>query len=309
MKAIINKRYASAHGFTLIELLLTLALGAFVLTTSITLYQHAKGAYTASGKQLLITEKLAVSQRLLQEASNGSINSCYEAPTRLSLVNSSQFWLQAGESPAEIYTTGNNIVGLKRIGTQIGEREAESDVLLLRSAALPATSIVTHDIEHDKFIVRNGIGLTRGELAIACDENVAVVFQVAYTTGRHIHYSGSGIVPGNCAEAFTSEQCGGSYRLGKEALLAHYAPSVFYIANGYAGLALYRQKPTIFRNNHNRRLSLRAQEMVSGIIRLHAALGNADSGQKPEIVVEFTIVANTKANKLEHEKYLYTLLL
>ncbi len=305
MKAI--KRQISTRGFTLIELLLTLALGAFVVATSVALYQYIKDAYIDSGKRLLTTERLIVSQRIFKEALAGSIESCNTAPVRLSLVNSSQIWLQARKSAAEVYSAHSTIGDLKKIGNQIGEREATSDVLLLSPAVLPATPIMLHDVGNDKFVVQDSIGLTRGGLAVVCDENAAIIFQVAYTTGRHIHYAGSGIAPGNCPSAFTSEQCGGNYRFDKNALLAHYAPSLFYIAHGHAGLALYQQKPIIFRQSHNRRLSIRAREIVSGIIQLQATTNRTDAGHGTGLVVQLTVAGDANTNHRYHEKHLYTL--
>ena len=305
MKAI--KRQTATCGFTLIELLLTLALGAFVVATSVALYQYIKDAYIDSGKRLLATEKLIVSQRIFEEALAGSIESCNTAPVRMSLVNSSQVWLQATESVAEVYPAHNIIGGLKKIGNRVGEREATSDVLLLRPAVLPATSVVLHDVENNKFVVRNSIGLTRGGLTVVCDENVAIIFQVAYTTGRHIHYAGSGIAPGNCSGAFVSEQCGGNYRFDKNVLLAHYAPSIFYIAHGHAGLALYEQKPVIFRQSHNRRLSIRARELVSGIVQMQAATNRLGIGNSTGLVVQLTVAGDVNTNHQYYEKHLYTL--
>ena len=175
MRAI--KRQTATRGFTLIELLLALALGAFVVATSVALYQYIKAAYIDSGRRLLVTEKLIVSQRIFKEALAGSIESCNTAPTQLNLVNSSQVWLQARKSVAEVYPAHSTMGGLKKIGNQSGEREATSDVLLLSSALLPATSVVLHDVENDKFVVQDSIGLTRGGLAVVCDENVAIVFK------------------------------------------------------------------------------------------------------------------------------------
>ena len=305
MKAI--KRQTTTRGFTLIELLLTLALGAFVVATSVALYQYIKGAYIDSGRRLLVTEKLIVSQRIFKEALAGSIESCNTAPIRLSLVNSSQVWLQARKSVAEVYPAHSALGGLKKIGNQIGEREATSDVLLLSPALLPATPIVLHDVENDKFVIQDSVALTRGGLAVVCDENVAIVFQVAYTTGRHIHYTGNGVAPGNCSGAFVSEQCGGDYRFDKNALLAHYAPSLFYIAHGRTGLALYEQKPIIFRQSHNRRLSIRARELVSGIIQLQATTNRTDAGYATGLVVQLTVAGDANTNHQYYEKHLYTL--
>ena len=301
------KRQTATSGFTLIELLLTLALGAFVVATSVSLYQYIKDAYIDSGRRLLTTEKLIVSQRIFNRALAGSIESCNIAPTRLSLVNSSQVWLQARKSAAKVYPAHSTTGGLKKIGDQIGEREATSDVLLLSPAVLPAAPIVLHDVQNDKFVIQNSIGLTRGGLAVVCDENVAIIFQVAYTTGRHIHYARSGITPGNCSGAFVSMQCGGTYRFDKNALLAHYEPSFFYIAHGHAGLALYRQKPVIFRQGHNRRLSIRAQELVSGVMQMQAATNLTDAGYGSGLVVQLTVVGDTNTIHQHHEKYLYTL--
>ena len=295
------------RGFTLIELLLTLALGAFVVAMSIALYQYTKKSHVDNGEQLLVTEKLIVSQRLLEEALTGSIKSCNVAPLQLSLVNSAKPWLQIGTSTAEIYPAQNNISSFKKVGEKIGERDAESDVLLLRAVALPATPIVTHDIENQKFIVENSIGLTRAGLAMVCDSNVAVVFQVAYTTGRHIHYAGGRITPGNCTNAFRDEHCGSSYRFDKDALLAHYIPSIFYIANGHAGPALYKQKPVIYRRNGNYRLSMRAQELISGITHLQAATNLAQDGQGNSLALHITIAGNIHNHTQHYERYLYTL--
>ncbi|MBC6414706.1 MAG: prepilin-type N-terminal cleavage/methylation domain-containing protein [Chromatiales bacterium] len=298
---------SARQGFTLIEILLTLALAAFVLAISIALYQYAKQAYIDNGAQLRVTEKLIASKRIFSETLNGSIKSCSAAPTRLSLVNSTQLWLQAGASAVEIYPGQNNISSFKRVGDKIGERDIDSDVLLLRAARLPATSLVAHSIENNKFIAQNSIGLTRSGLAIVCDENAAVVFQVAYTTGRHIHYAGGGIAPGNCANAFSDERCGGSYRFAKGALLAHYTPTIFYIANSHAGPALYRQKPIIFRRHGNRRLSMRAQELVSGIMRLHAAADFSPSKQNNGLALQLTIAKDAHSRSDHYETYMYTL--
>ena len=305
MKAI--KQHATQKGFTLIELLLALALGAFVVAISIALYQHAKKAYVENGTQLLNTKKVIISQRFFKEGLAGSIESCNNAPIRLSLVDSSQLWWQAGASVAEIYPAHNNIQSFKEVGSQIGERDANSDVLLLRPALLPATSIVKHDIENDKFIAQNSIQLTRGGLAIVCDQNVAVVFQVAYTTGRHIHYGSGDITPGNCRRAFNAENCGGDYRFDKDALLAHYTPKIFYIANSYAGPALYRQQPIISRRGYSHRLSMHSQELVSGIIGLHGATAQTDNGHSSGLVLQITIAGNTSTKSEHYEKYLYTL--
>jgi len=300
-------------GFTLIELLLALALAAFVIGFSVALYQNIKLAYTESSRQLQNTKKFTVAQRIMDESLNGSLASCNTATTRRSLVNGSQFWSQAAGAHAEVYPASTSISGLKRIGNSIGERAANSDVLVLRTAQLPASAVVMHDTSNAKFVIQNSIGLSRGELAVVCDKNAALIFQVTHTTGRHIHYRGAQVAPGNCTN-FAAPRCAGNYRFAGGALLARYTALIFYVGYGYAGPALYRQKPTVIRRANGRRLSLRAQELVSGISQLHATVNLAASGAATALAVQFSLAdsttsghaADAASNRQHDEKYLYT---
>jgi len=312
-------------GFTLIELLLALALGAFVIASSVALYQNIQLAYTESSRQLQSTQKFAVAQRIVDAAVNGALASCNTATTRRSLVNGRQFWSQAGRANAEVYPASSTVRGLKRIGSSTGARAANSDVLLLRTAQLPASAVVMHDIDNDKFVIQNSIGLSRGELAVVCDKNAALIFQVSHTTGRHIHYGerhgGRRVAPGNCTN-FAAPRCGGNYRFAAGALLARYTPLVFYVGYGYAGVALYRQKPSVSKRANGHRLSLRAQELVSGIAQLRAALSAANNGAATALAVQLTIADGTTTDdrpraawsnesdsalhRRHDEKYLYT---
>ena len=74
-----------------------------------------------------------------------------------------------------------------------------------------------------------------------------------------------------------------------------------------AGLALYEQKPTIFRQSHNRRLSIRARELVSGIIQLQATTDRTDAAYGTGLIVQLTVAGDANTNQQYHEKHLYTL--
>lgn len=295
------------RGFTLVELLVAIALGAFLITISITLYQTILKAQLTAAQSLAITQKLIVSRHAITTALDGAITPCTSAPKRISLVRANHFWLQHNRAIAEVSVAGDALSGLKPIGRLAGERHPASDVLIVRPARLPATAIVAHDSVNNAFVIQNPIGLTRGDLAIICNQHIAVVFQVARVTTKRIYYVGTNISPGNCPNAFTSPDCGGDYVWTADTLLAHYHPTVFYIGNGSSGLALYRQQPTVFHSGNQHRLALRAQQLVEGVTQLNVAVSNTAGNTNPNaIAVRLTLADISLSANKRYEKHAFT---
>ena len=302
------KLFKRASGFTLIELLVTIALGAFVVSTSIALYQVVRKAQLANAQSLTMTQNLVVAQRSIAAALEGALASCATASRHISLVRDNRFWLQAKQAVAEVHRANSILPGLKKVGSAPAQRHAGSDVLVLRPTRLPATPIVSHDLDEGAFITQNAIGLRRGELATVCDENVAVVFQVSRVSAKKVYYTHATILPGNCADPFRSAECGGGHHWGSTTLLARYSPSVFYIGNGRSGLALYKQQPTVFGRGSSRRLALHTQELVAGITQLKASVSRSVAGEGlASIALRLTIADTSASGERRYEKHAFTL--
>ena len=302
------KPLEQASGFTLIELLVTIALSAFVITTSIALYQVVRKAQLANAQSLTMTQNLVVAQRSIAAAVEGTLASCAGAARHISLVRDNRFWLQPKRAVAEVHRANSALPGLKKVGSSPAQRHAGSDVLVLRPARFPATPIVSHNLDEGAFVIQNTIGLRRGELATVCNENLAVVFQVSRVSAKKVFYTHATILPGNCASPFRSDECGGGHHWGSTALLARYTPSIFYIGNGRSGLALYKQQPTVFGRGSRRRLALHTQELVAGITQLKASVNRAvGSESSANIALRLTIADTSSSGERRYEKHAFTL--
>lgn len=288
-------------GFTLIELLSALTLGALLIAAMLKLHHNAQWAHAAAANRAAVAQKLIVLRRAVGESVAGIAPACGAKTLRFNLMTagaSAPFWLKVFESTVQVVGDGDSGApdGLKRVGERPGERRAQSDVLVVRGAALPAVSVSGHATGTRAFVVSDTAGFRRGDAALICDEHAAALFQVTDVGAHSLGYGGGGVRPGNCAGAFAAGGCAQQHRFGEGAVIARYAASVFYVGVGKSGggFSLYRQRPGVVRAGAVRRLALSAEEIITGVQQMaadvvvrqggrlrHAAAGGGDSGGTP----------------------------
>lgn len=264
-------------GFTLVELLSALTLGALLIAALLKLHHNAQWAHAAAANRAAVAQKLIVLRRAVGESVAGIVPMCSAKAQRFNLMTagaSAPFWLKLFESTVQVIGGGDGGApdGLKRAGDRPGERRAQSDVLIVRGAALPAVSVSGHATGTRAFVVSDTAGFRPGDAALICDEHAAALFQVTDVGAHSLGYGGGGVRPGNCADAFAAGGCAQQHRFGGGAVIARYAASVFYVGVGKSGggFSLYRQRPGVVRAGATRRLTLSAEEIITGVQQIAA---------------------------------------
>jgi len=301
-------------GFTLVELLSALTLGALLIAALLKLHHNAQWAHAAAANRAAVAQKLIVMRRAVGESVTGIVPACGAKARRFNLMTAAApapFWLKPFESAVRVVGAGDSGApdGLKRAGDRPGERSAQSDVLIVRGAALPAVSVSGHATDTRAFVVSDTAGFRTGDAALICDEHAAALFQVTDVGAHSLGYGGGGVQPGNCAGAFAAGGCAQQHRFGDGAVIARYAASVFYVGVGKSGggFSLYRQRPGVVRAGAVRRLTLSAEEIITGVRRMaasvvvrqggrlrHANAGGGDGGGSPfAIALEVVISGHT----------------
>lgn len=309
-RAIFRRTTRARHGgFTLVELLSALTLGALLIAAMLKLHHNAQWAHAAAANRAAVAQKLIVLRRAVGESVAGMAPACGAKALRFNLMTagaSAPFWLKVFESTVRVVGDGGAPDGLKRVGARPGERRAQSDVLVVRSAALPAVGVSGHATGTRAFVVSDTAGFRPGDAALICDEHAAALFQVTDVGAHSLGYGGGGVRPGNCAGAFAAGGCAQQHRFGEGAVIARYAASVFYVGVGKSGggFSLYRQRPGVVRAGATRRLTLSAEEIITGVQQMaaevvvrqggrlrYADAGGGDSGGLPFAIALEVVVS------------------
>lgn len=311
-------------GFTLVELLSALTLGALLIAALLKLHHNAQWAHAAAANRAAVAQKLIVLRRAIGESVAGMAPACGAKAQRFNLMTagaSAPFWLKVFESTVQVVGDDDGAPdGLKRVGTRPGERRAQSDVLVVRGAALPAVSVSGHATGTRAFVVSDTAGFRRGDAALICDEHAAALFQVTDVGAHSLGYGGGGVRPGNCAGAFAAGGCAQQHHFGDGAVIARYAASVFYVGVGKSGggFSLYRQRPGVVRAGAVRRLTLSAEEIITGVRQMaaevvvrqggrlrHADAGGGDSGGSPFAIALEVVVRGHSGPGSDEESHAF----
>ncbi len=262
-------------GFTLVELLSALTLGALLIAALLKLQHNMQSAHNAAENRSAVAQKLIVARRALADSVAGIMPACAGKARHFNLMTaaaSAPFWLKPFESTLRVVGADDPPDGLKAVGRRAGERRAQSDVLIVRAAALPAVSVSGHATATRAFVVSDTAGFKPGDVALVCDEHAAVLFQVTDVGAHSLGYAGGAARPGNCPGAFAAGGCARDYRFSGNAVGARYTASVFYVGVGKSGdgFSLYRQRPVVVRSGATRRLRLSTEEIITGVRRIDA---------------------------------------
>ena len=244
----------------MIELISALALGSLFTLATLWLYQSMKKLHLDAERQMVQTQNLIVARRAIKNAIGDGGRLCRLAQQRRNYTRHGKIWAQISGGAFAVHPAGQAHPDLKPIGTAHGKRAADSDVLLVRTNALPASFITQHDLQQRRLTAAAGIGLSKGSLVMVCDDRDAALLEVETVIGRSVTYKApvSGTVP----------------QFDAGATIARYLPSVFYTGRGKSGTAsaLYRQRSRIVTRNNDRIFSLYTEEIVEGVLKVNAGI-------------------------------------
>ena len=178
-----------------------------------------------------------------------------------------------------------------------------SDVLIVRGATGPATSLVAPFSDPNQLYINPGHGFATGELLVVADCQKASLFQLT-TIGSAggvdtlVHANAGGFSPGNAAAAWPAEQ---DFGLGAE--VSSHQTHAFYIGRGASGrpsLFQLRLQPLTAASS-----GFAPEELVEGIDSMQVRFGtdpdndgDADNWVPADAVADWTQVLSVEVTLL-----------
>jgi type IV pilus assembly protein PilW len=175
------------RGFTLIELMIALVLGLLVVAAAGGVFMSNKRIYGATETTGRIQENQRAAFELMardiREAA-GSPCSSTHAPVNMLQSSSNSFWSQFR----------NGMSGTNGAGTA-------PDSLDLYMANDGEVDITSHDNPAAVLDVSSNAGIANGDILMACNADVSIVFEVTQLPAGKIQHNGGGST-GNCGQEF-----------------------------------------------------------------------------------------------------------
>ncbi len=231
-----------------------------------------------------MTETAFVADHLLQDALHGSRRAlCVYAAKRINLVKSSSFdyWSTPFEEFRFVHSaTSDRAEAVAKVTPHPDGRNKFSDVLIALQPSLPAP-VLEHKQLNRFFDLAIPAKVKTGELAVACHEDLAVLFQITGVSrqGTRVHYhDGSTVRPGNCTVLFDADRaCRArvSHTFPRGSILIPYRPQAIYLAAknnaGNERFSLFRKRLVVANFRHHRRAQMLREEWLQGITSLRVA--------------------------------------
>ncbi len=251
------------NGFTLIELLSALALGSLFILGTLSLYQSVKKTHLTAERQTELAQNF-ISIRTLIKNATGDGDFCQSADRRFNYTVHDEIWADITGGAFEVHPVGASDPALKAVGNSRGRRAADSDVLLIRTVLPPLGMIKQHSTATGHFVISHGIGLREGGLAAVCDGRDVALLKITAVNGTGVDYQ----------MATTATVSAGAPAFGEGAVIAAYAPLVFYVGRSGtgSGLSLYRQRSIVRTTEGNKAPALHSEEVVDNVARMRARL-------------------------------------
>jgi type IV pilus assembly protein PilW len=166
---------------------------------------------------------------------------------------STDWWANCGNNWVNNAVRGyeaNDAQFPQQVGSDVTQRVAGTDALILMSAALDEGVVITECTQDSAQFKVNTTqhGLEDGDIVMACDNDHAAIFQVTNVQNNVtiVHNTGEGS-PGNCSKGLgypTPPVCstnGNSYTFAEGGFLAKLSAEAWYIGNNSRrGRSLYR---------------------------------------------------------------------
>lgn len=176
-------------GFTLIELMISLVLGLIVVAAASAAFLSNKRIYGATETTGRIQENQRAAFELmardLREAA-GTPCSSLSTPVNMLQSGNNGFWNQFG----------NGISGTNGTGT--GANSDKVDLFMSNEGDIDITS---HRNPAAVLDVSNNAGIADGDILMACNADVSIIFAVTQTPAGKIQHNGGGNT-GNCGQEF-----------------------------------------------------------------------------------------------------------
>ena len=287
-----------AYGSALFELMFALAIGAFLIFSTLAVYQNIAKHHAFSENQFAAAETATAIERMLHDELHLSVgHPCPSANTFINMVETGEtrYWLDIFRRPVQVYAGDSPAAeAIRTSGTNAGDRIVNSDMLVVLTSK-PPLSVRHHDNDHGYFDLVLPAGFERGEFAVVCDLQTAGLFQITDVSanGTRVAYTSGNVSPGNCNTAFDlAVPCGTHtpYSFLPNTLIAQLHPVVLFIgiSADKKQYSLYRERLTILDFDTRSVASMRREEIIAGVAALKAALvpaGSAPHGLDIGVVV------------------------
>lgn len=240
-----------------------MALGSFFILGTLSLYQSVKKTHLTAERQTELTQNFISIRKLIKNAT-GDGDFCQFANRRFNYTAHDEIWADVTAGTFGVHPVGGSDPALKAVGNGRGKRDADSDVLLIRTVLPPLGMIKQHSTATGHFVISHGIGLKEGGLAAVCDGRDVALLKITDVNGTGVDYQ----------TATTATVSSGVPAFGEGAVIAAYAPLVFYVGRSRtgSGLSLYRQRSVVRTVAGNKVPALYTEEVVDNIARMRARL-------------------------------------
>lgn len=265
------------QGVTLIELMIAMVLGLVVLGGVTAIFLANRETYRVSEGVNRMQENARFTFEVLGRSIRAAGGNPCGATKVANVLNNrnSDWWANWGNAVRGY--EANDAQFPQPMGSDVAQRVADTDALILMSAALDEGVVITrHDPNSAQFKVNTPQhGLENGDIVMACDNDHAAIFQVTNASyDTIVHNTGTGS-PGNCSKGLgypTPTVCdngnGTSYTFAGNGFLAKLSAEAWYIGNNpRGGRSLYRQLLT----NDNGSATVVGQEVVPNVRDLQLA--------------------------------------
>lgn len=232
----------------MVELLVAMVLGLFLMAGTLQLFLGSNRLYRfQEGLSSVQENARAVSEFIARDIRMGGFTGCHRSVPVANVLNdpSARWWTDFA-SGAVIGYEGNEAFPGQAFGSDIGDRVAGTDALVLLGAGRQGYTIVQHVATAAQFKINQLHHLQDGSIVMVCDARQASILQLTNVNTSNVtlvHNTGTE-TPGNCTKGLGSPvECtanGTPYEYGPDSIMFDFTPIAYYVGNGETGLSLFR---------------------------------------------------------------------
>jgi len=281
-------------GVALVEVLIALVLGLLLIGAVSTAYLANHQTFRQVENLARVNENARTTFELLgrelREAGGTPCGAGLPTANVLRTGPASPWWTDWGQGLRGF--DGHEALPARAFGTGTADRVAGTDAVVVWSGStLPALAIEHHDPAQARLRVHtHEHGLNVGDIAIACDQVQAAIFQVTHANPANrtiVHQTGQSVQPGNCRKELgialgaapgAAHDCstpGREYSFEAGGFLSRLSVSAWYVGhNGRGGTSLYR----VVLGNTSSTASTSPEEVIENVSNLQMHYLAPDAG-------------------------------
>ncbi len=265
-------------GTVLLEWLFAIVGSIFLLAILVQLYQTLFSQDLLSRTHFTTLNTLVTAEQTLARRLHlASAWPCGDTPRKVNVLNrSKQFdWLDWHQTHRVHPHNSKTAQSLRASNETASSRVAGSDVITVLNASFP-TYLAHHNKKKYTFTLQQKINIERGALAVVCDTNTSMLFQVTRVldNGYTVAYYNTNTAPGNCPNPWDKKsRCYSLYRhsFSSSSLIAILQPSIWFVGHSHSDgqRSLYWRK-LVLANRKGRGVEARmlAEELLPGVALL-----------------------------------------